>query len=186
MLIKIQESKKLFDDLLIGMVKNGYSLLGHRIQNLFIYLLTWIFPRIQSFIIDKTGKKTTNLTGCKFYSPNLGLLDIIWVTLPLVLYLYQLDIVPSYHPTQFKRKLMNQTSQKKAKNLILGPMFACLAQIWAPEIYSKGFTSTNSQILFQAIIYAISKKSKLQKMMVLQILPLLVSRHCSKLLSYVI
>ena len=45
---------------------------------------------------------------------------------------------------------MNQTSQKKkeeAKNLILGTILACLAQIWAPEIYSKGFTSTKLDIL---------------------------------------
>ena len=34
------------------------------------------------------------------------------------LYLYyKLDVVPSYHPTQFKEKLMSQT-EKNVKNLI--------------------------------------------------------------------
>ena len=28
---------------------------------------------------------------------------------------------------------MNQTSENGKKNMILGPIFACLAQIWAPK-----------------------------------------------------
>ena len=39
-----------------------------------------------------------------------------------------------------------------AKNLILGPILAGLAQMWTHKIYFVGFTSTSSWILFQTII----------------------------------
>ena len=38
---------------------------------------------------------------------------------------------------------MNQTWEN-TKNLILDPILACLAQIWAHKIFSGGFTSTSS------------------------------------------
>ena len=45
------------------------------------------------------------------------------------LYLYyKLDIVPSYHPMQFKEKLISQ-NEENVKNLILGPILTHLAQI---------------------------------------------------------
>ena len=59
------------------------------------------------------------------------------------LYLYQkLDIVPSYHPRQFKEKLMRQ-AEENVENLILGPILAHLAQIqaqisfWKLYLYQK-------------------------------------------------
>ena len=49
------------------------------------------------------------------------------------IYFYELlDIVTSYHPMQFKGKLMNQTWENDKKKLILGLI---LAQIWSPKIF---------------------------------------------------
>ena len=47
-------------------------------------------------------------------------------------YLYLLDIVPSYHPMQFKGKLMNQTRENYKKKLISGP-------ISGPHLCHKNF-----------------------------------------------
>ena len=62
----------------------------------------------------------SNLGSQKFFS---------WV-LPLLV-----DIAPSYYHKQFKGKLVNQTWEM-AKNLILDPILACLAQaqIWATKL----------------------------------------------------
>ena len=38
------------------------------------------------------------------------------------------------------------------KKLILGPILACLAQIWTTNIFFVDFNSTGSYSLFQAII----------------------------------
>ena len=57
-----------------------------------------------------------------------------------------------YHfPMPFKVKVMNQL-EKTAKNLISGPILACLAQMWFHEICFVDFTSHSSQTLFQAIV----------------------------------
>ena len=42
-----------------------------------------------------------------------------------------------------------------AKNLILSPI---LAQIWAPDIFFVGFTSTSRYTLFQATMLCILKE----------------------------
>ena len=79
---------------------------------------------------------------------------------------------------------------------------------WGPKTFFMGFTSTSSYAMFEAIIYAISRKTnepnlrKWQKKLILdpilacftqiwvpptfflQVLPLLVFRLCSKLSSY--
>ena len=53
------------------------------------------------------------------------------------LYIFQnLDIVPSYHPIQFKEKLMSQ-NEENVKNLILGPILAHLAKIQAQFFFRK-------------------------------------------------
>ena len=53
------------------------------------------------------------------------------------LYLYyKLDIVPSYHPNQFKEKLISQ-NEENVKNLILGPIWTHLAQIQAPIFFFR-------------------------------------------------
>ena len=59
-------------------------------------------------------------------------------------YLYLLDIVPSYHPIQFKGKLIYQTWEKGKRKLILSQILANFAQICAPKIYFMRFTSTNN------------------------------------------
>ena len=94
------------------------------------------------------------------------------------------------------------------KNLILSSILTHLPQIWAPKDFFVGFIFASSWTLFQAIILwnlKESKCTKLQKMaknltldpiltclsqiwapiIFLQVLPLLVVRHCSKLSSYV-
>ena len=51
-------------------------------------------------------------------------------------YLHQmLEIVGSYHSMLFEQKIMNQTWEN-GKNLVLGLIFAPLAQIWSPRIFS--------------------------------------------------
>ena len=45
---------------------------------------------------------------------------------------------------QFPGKLMDQIWEKMLKNLILGPILACLSQISAPQIFFAGFTFTIS------------------------------------------
>ena len=53
------------------------------------------------------------------------------------LYLYyKLGIVPSYHPMQFKEKLISQ-NEENVKNLILGPIWTHLAQIQAPIFFFR-------------------------------------------------
>ena len=81
-------------------------------------------------------------------------------------YLYLLDIVPSYHPIQFKGKLIYQTWENGKRKLILGQILANFAQIWAPQIYFMRFTSTNNYTLFQATILCNFQENfkKLQKM----------------------
>ena len=69
-----------------------------------------------------SGPISTHLTQVqapKFLQGNLRLL--------------MLDIVPNYHPRQFKGKLMSQT-EDNVKNLILGPILAHLAQTQAPKL----------------------------------------------------
>ena len=39
-----------------------------------------------------------------------------------------------------------------AKNLILDPILACMAQIYATKILFSGFTSISSETMLQAII----------------------------------
>ena len=39
---------------------------------------------------------------------------------------------------------MIQTWENGKKNLVLDPILACLAQIWAPKIFFAGFTTTSS------------------------------------------
>ena len=58
--------------------------------------------------------------------------------------LYLLDTVPSYHPIQFKGKLIYQTWENGKRKLILSQILANFAQIWAPQIYFMRFTSTNN------------------------------------------
>ena len=53
---------------------------------------------------------------------------------------------------QFKGKLMNETSENGKKKLILGPILAHLAQIWAPQNFFVGFIYTRCYTLLQAII----------------------------------
>ena len=60
-------------------------------------------------------------------------------------YLYQqLDIVPSYHPLQFKGKLINQTLEN-GKKTNFRPKFG-------PPVFLVDFTSTRCQILWQAMM----------------------------------
>ena len=47
-----------------------------------------------------------------------------------------------YDCVQFQGKLMNQTWENDKKNLVLDPILAPLAQIWAPNISFMDFTST--------------------------------------------
>ena len=64
---------------------------------------------------------------------------------------YFLDIVPSYHPMQFKGKLMKQIGQNDKKPNFrsnFGPFGSNLGL----QTFSAGFTSTSSYTLFQAII----------------------------------
>ena len=63
------------------------------------------------------------------FSPNLGPKNFFW---NLQLY-QQLKIVPSYHPRQFKVKLIRETEQN-AKNLIQHPI---LTQIQTQKFYSE-------------------------------------------------
>ena len=63
----------------------------------------------------------------------------------------QLKIVPSYHPRQFKEKLMS-LAEENMKNLILGMILAYLVLIQAAKKSFGGFTSTSSLKLFQVII----------------------------------
>ena len=59
-------------------------------------------------------------------------------------YLYNyLNIVPGYHPRQFKGKLMTQTG-KNVKNLISGPISAHLAKIVCAKKYLAKFTSSHN------------------------------------------
>ena len=61
---------------------------------------------------------------------------------------------------------MNQTWEM-GKNLISGPILACLAQIWASKNFFVGFTSTNCYTLSKAIIVFNFKENlwpKLKKM----------------------
>ena len=48
----------------------------------------------------------------------------------------QLEIVPSFHPMQFKGKLKNQI-EKIVKNLVSGPILAYLAQIQVVNSFSQ-------------------------------------------------
>ena len=69
-------------------------------------------------------------------------------------YLYYLGIVPSYHLTQFKGKLMNQTGEN-GKNPNFRPDFDLSGpNLPPPPKFFCGFyvTSTSSYRLFQAII----------------------------------
>ena len=45
---------------------------------------------------------------------------------------------------QFKWKLTTQTPKSEKKPLILDPILACLAEIWALKIFLASFTSTDS------------------------------------------
>ena len=48
---------------------------------------------------------------------------------------YYLDIVPNYHPKQFKRKVIKQTRDNDDKPNF-GPILEQLTQIWAPKFFS--------------------------------------------------
>ena len=75
----------------------------------------------------------------------------IWAFCTFYLY-YYLDIVPSYHPMQFKGKLMNQT-WGKSKKPNFGPNFGLFwPKFGLPKNFLVGFTSTRCFILLQAII----------------------------------
>ena len=47
-----------------------------------------------------------------------------------------LHIIASYHCMQFQEKLMNQI-WGLVKNLISGPILACLAHIWAEKFFHE-------------------------------------------------
>ena len=49
-------------------------------------------------------------------------------------YFYQLDIVPSYHPMQFKGKLMDQTWEN-GEEPNFWPVLARLSQIWSLNFF---------------------------------------------------
>ena len=116
-------------------------------------------------------------------------------------YLYQLDIVPSYHPTQFKGK---PQLRKQHKNLISDPILSHLVQIWAPQFFSwvlpvllvrhhpmqflgkiKNKTSENGKKPNFVPNFGPNFPS-IPPNVFLWNLFLLLARHCSKLLSYAI
>ena len=59
---------------------------------------------------------------------------------------------------QFKGKLMNQIWEN-GKKLNFGPDFGLFDPNLDPSFFFSGFTSTNSYILFQAIILCNSKEN---------------------------
>ena len=69
-----------------------------------------------------------------------------------------LATVPSFYPTQFKGKLINQTWEI-SKKTNLSPIFAHLPEIWSLKNFPWIFTSTSSLSLFQAIILWNLKKN---------------------------
>ena len=73
-------------------------------------------------------------------------------------YLYLLDIVPSYHPMQFKGKLMNQTRENKEK-LNFGSDFGLFDPNLGSKNFFVGFNSTSSWTWIQAIILCNLKKN---------------------------
>ena len=59
---------------------------------------------------------------------------------------------------QFQRKLMSQT-EKMTKNLILGLILACLAQIWAPNFFSEVLPILDVRHCRKLSSYVISRKT---------------------------
>ena len=78
----------------------------------------------------ENGKKSSFKTDFSSFVPYLG----PQIFFHRFYFYYMLDIVASYHCMQFQGKLMNQT-WKIAKNLVLGPILACLTQIWATKFF---------------------------------------------------
>ena len=73
-------------------------------------------------------------------------------------YLYLLDIVSSYHPIQFKGKLIYQTWENGKRKLILGQILANFAQIWAPKFISWGLPPLIITHCSKLLSYAIFRK----------------------------
>ena len=69
-----------------------------------------------------------------------------------------LDIVPSCNPMQYQGKLMIQTWEN-GENVILGPILACLARIWAPDLFSWVLPLLDVRYRRKLSSSAISKKT---------------------------
>ena len=78
-----------------------------------------------------------------------------WVNLEATQWLI---IFPSYHPKQFKGKIMNKT-WKNGKRPDSGPNFGAFAPNLVPKHIFVSFTSTSRYILFQANILRNLKKN---------------------------
>ena len=81
----------------------------------------------------ENGKKSNFEPDFGLFDSNLGP-QIFYGKFHLCWYL---DIVPKYHPMQFKQKLMNQTWENGKKKLILGLILARVG----PNLVSKNFFS---------------------------------------------
>ena len=99
-----------------------------------------------------------NLRKWPHFGPHLNSLGpnsghqkfFIQLLVDIIHYTKQLDIIPSYHPMSFKRKLRTKLDNM-AKHLIWSLILARLAQIWAKTFF-VGLTCTRCQTLSQAII----------------------------------
>ena len=110
--------------------------------SLVLLLLVRHFFKLSSYGISwKTNEPNFRKWQKKLIS---GLILVqIWAPKTFFVSLLLLDVRHSCRLSLYaiSRKTM-EPNLRNGKNLILGPILACLAQIWAPEIFFESFIST--------------------------------------------